>query len=61
MSEARREFSLKNLRRALEAGARNTARLLASHGQPVLILQDGKVVALEDATPQSAPRRQAAK
>ena len=59
MSEARREFSLKNLRRALQAGARDTARLLASHGQPVLVLRDGKVVALE-AAPQESPRRRQA-
>ena len=59
MSEARREFSLKNLRRALQVGARNTVRLLASHGQPVLVLKDGKVVALEDA-PRTPSRRRAA-
>jgi hypothetical protein len=59
MAEPRPEFTLRNLRKALEAGSRNTARLLASHGQPVLILRDGKVVALNEA-PQTPPRRRPA-
>ena len=59
MVEPRPEFSLKNLRKALQAGARNTARLLASHGQPVLVLRDGKVVALDE-VPQVPSRRRAA-
>ena len=58
MAEARREFTLKNLLRALLAGARETARHLASHGQPLFVLRDGQVVALEPAQ-QSGPRRKA--
>jgi hypothetical protein len=60
MSEARREFSLKNLRRALLAAARSTARNLASHGQPVLVLREGEVVAMEPA-PHGRQRRKAAR
>ena len=59
MPEARREFTLKNLRKALEAGARATAEMLASHGQPVLVLRDGKVVALDDAQQPRSRRKTA--
>ena len=58
MSEARREFSLKNLRRALLGAARDTARNLALHGQPIFVLREGEVVALEPAA-QVRPRRKA--
>ena len=59
MAEARREFTLKNLRRALQGVARDTARELASHGQPIFVLKDGQVEALDPAT-QGRQRRKAA-
>ena len=60
MAEERREFTLKNLRKALLGVARDTARTLASHGQPLFVLRDGEVVALDpERVRQNRPQRKA--